>query len=72
MTFNSFNFTLQMPDNMRLTSTVGVVEPALNAASLPPGDCLRGSVSFEILQGQTPSYVIFMKPTQESAKWTIE
>jgi hypothetical protein len=72
MTFNPFSFTLQMLDNTRLQPTVGVVEPVLVAVSLPPEDCLRGSVSFEVPQGQTPSYVIFTKPSQESARWAIE
>ena len=69
MAFNPFFFSLQMPDNTRIQPTVGVVEPALNAAELPLGECLRGNVSFEVPQGQPPSYVVLNNPP---AKWAIE
>jgi hypothetical protein len=68
MAFNPFFFTLQMPDNTRIQPTVGVVEPALNATSLPLGDCVRGNVSFEVPQDTNPSYVVFENPP---TKWAI-
>jgi hypothetical protein len=72
MKFNPFSFALQMPDNTRLQPMVGVVEPALNAANLFAGECLRGSVSFEISQGQTLSYVLLTNSQpQNSARWAI-
>jgi hypothetical protein len=69
MSFNPYFFALQMPDNTRVQPTVGVVKPALNAAELPLGECLRGNVSFEVPQGQTPSYVLLTNPP---TKWAIE
>lgn len=84
MGFNPFSFALQMPDNTRLQPSIPVVEPALYAANLSAGDCLRGNVSFEIPQGQTPHYVLFtgVQPEysailttpqpEQSAKWAIE
>ncbi len=69
--FDPFSFVLQMPDNTRLQSTVPAVDPALNAVNLSAGDCVRGNVTFEVPQGQTPSYVV-QEPTTPPARWAIE
>jgi hypothetical protein len=72
MEFNPFFFALQMPDNTRLQPKVPVSEPALKAAALSAGECLRGDITFEVPQGQTPSYALITNSqTQKSAKWAI-
>lgn len=56
---NPFDFRLQMPDNTRLDADVGVREPPLNHTELPPGDCVRGWVTFQVQEGITPATVNF-------------
>jgi hypothetical protein len=69
MTFGPFLFALQMLDNTRIQPTaLSPVEPALNTANLPLGECLRGNVGFEVPQGHTPSYVLL---TDLPTKWEI-
>lgn len=69
--FNPFDFGLQMPDNTRLQPHVGVKEPALNLTTLPPGDCVRGYVTFQVPQGGTPAYVIF-SARSTIIKWAVQ
>jgi hypothetical protein len=70
MGFHSFIFALQMPDNTRITPTVPAVEPVLPAVNLPAGECVRGMVTFEVPQGQTPIYVVEEGATPP-ARWAI-
>ncbi len=80
--FSPFFFTLEMPDGTRLQRTISVVEPALSTVNLQTGDCVRGSVTFEVPQGVTPRYVVRAIPYKTvpgeqptwamQAKWAIE
>jgi hypothetical protein len=70
MGFHGFAFALQMSDNTRIGPTVPAVEPVLPAVNLPPGECVRGMVTFEVLQGQTPLYVVEEGATPP-ARWAI-
>jgi hypothetical protein len=74
--FNPFFFTLEMPDGTRLQRTISVVEPALSAVNIRAGDCVRGSVTFEVPQGVTPRYVVRAIPYQtvpdEQPKWAMQ
>lgn len=71
---NPFYFSLQMPDNTRLMPTASVAEPALPLTNLLPGDCVRGLVTFQVPQGQSPSYVRFdqVSPEEVAARWSID
>ncbi len=68
--FNPYDFGLQMPDNTRLDPDIGVKEPTLNDTTLTPGDCVRGFVTFQVPQGETPSYVIFTGSS--IIKWAVQ
>jgi hypothetical protein len=71
MAVNPFFFALQMPDNTRLQHSAPVVEPAFNATNLSAGDCVRGSITFEVSQDIAPVYVFF-DSAQQPEKWAIE
>ena len=69
---NPYSFALQMPDNSRLDPAfVSAVEPRLNLTNLSAGDCVRGYVTFETPQGQTPSFVLFEQPLAPAVKWAV-
>ncbi len=71
-TINPQSFALQMPDNSRLDPTFGsAVEPPLNVTNLGAGDCVRGYVTFETPQGQTPSFVLFEQTNVPPVKWAV-
>lgn len=66
------DFGVQMPDNTRFPSTISPTKPALPGTILSAGDCVRGSVAFEIPQGQIPSYVLFTaSASRVTAKWAV-
>lgn len=67
---NPFDFSLQMPDNTRLETDIGVKEPTLNDTTLPPGDCVRGWVTYQVPEGQTPTSVIFT--ASSIIKWAVQ
>lgn len=73
VTLNPFDFQLVMPDNTRLQPSFGGPEPALNHGNLLAGDCLRGYVTFEVPQGQSPKAVLYAKmiSNKQPTKWTI-
>ncbi len=68
--FNPFDFALQMPDNTRLQSDIGVKEPPLNDTTLTPGDCVRGWVTFQVPEGETPTNVIYT--ASSIIKWAVQ
>lgn len=68
--FNPYDFGLQMPDNTRLQPDIAVKEPALHDTTLTPGDCVRGYVTFQVPQGQTPASVIFTGSS--IIKWAVQ
>ena len=68
---NPFYFNLQMPDNTRSESTMPAAEPELNHTDLAPGECVRGFVTFEVPQGQTPVAIHFRPIGGESARWNL-
>jgi len=71
LSINPFQFSLQMPDNTRIEPTLlASPEPALPAANLSAGECVRGNLGFEVPQGQTPNFVL--QEGTPSAKWAIE
>jgi hypothetical protein len=70
MAFNGFLFGLQMPDNTRIPPGVPAIDPVLPATNLPAGECVRGNVTFEVPEGQTPSYVVQDSSTPP-ARWAI-
>jgi hypothetical protein len=45
-------------------------EPALPAANLSAGECVRGKLGFEVPQGQIPNFVL--QEGTPSATWAIE
>jgi hypothetical protein len=65
---NPFYFNLQMPDNTRSESTMPAAEPELNHTELAPGECVRGYVTFEVPQGQTPIAIYFKPMGGESSR----
>lgn len=67
---NPYDFQLQMPDNTRLDSDVGVREPPLNDTTLPPGECVRGYVTYQVPEGETPTDVIFTGSS--IIEWAVE
>ena len=71
MSINPFSFGLQMPDNSRVNSGISALDPSLHAASLAPGDCARGYVTFEIPQGQAPNFVLFDQSNAPPVKWSV-
>ena len=60
---NPGDFALQMSDNTRYTSTLAIKEPGFHATTLGPNRCLRGWVTFEIPQGQTPALILLTSST---------
>ena len=66
---NPFDFGLQMPDNTRLQPDVGVKEPPLNDTTLPPGDCVRGYVTFQVPEGEPPKNVVYT--ASSIIKWAV-
>ena len=71
LNINPFQFSLQMPDNTRIQPNLfAAPEPTLPSANLSAGDCVRGNVSFEVPQGQTPTFVL--QEAVPPAKWAIE
>lgn len=68
---NPAAFNLQMPDNTRVETDVGVKEPSLDFTTLPPGDCVRGFVTFQVPQGETPTYLIFTG-SSSIIKWAVQ
>lgn len=71
---NPFDFTLQMADNRRIEHGIGGPEPALHHTELPPGDCARGYVTFDVPDAGTPAYLVFsggsiVRPV--SIKWAV-
>src|SRR5215216_2055903 len=54
-TINPANFSLQMPNDSRLqTAFATAIEPNLPLSNLASGDCVRGYVTFETPQGESP------------------
>ena len=71
LSINPFQFSLQMPNNTRIEPTLlASPEPALPAANVSAGECVRGNLGFEVPQGQTPNFVL--QEGTPSAKWAIE
>lgn len=71
LSINPFQFSLQMPDNTRIEPTLlASPEPALPAANLSAGECVRGKLGFEVPQGQIPNFVL--QEGTPSATWAIE
>ena len=71
LSINPFQFSLQIPDNTRIEPTLlASPEPALPAANLSAGECVRGNLGFEVPQGQTPTFVL--QEGTPSAKWAIK
>src|SRR5215208_1914612 len=71
LSINPFQFSLQMPDNTRIEPTLlASPDPALPAANLSAGECVRGNLGFEVPQGQIPNFVL--QEGTPSAKWAIE
>jgi hypothetical protein len=70
MPFNGFLFALQMPDNTRIPPGVPAINPVLPATNLPAGECVRGNVTFEVPEGQTPTYVV-LDSGIPPARWAI-
>ena len=68
---NPAAFNLQMPDNTRLETDVGVKEPSLDFTTLPPGDCVRGFVTFQVPQSETPAYFLFAG-SSTIIKWAVQ
>lgn len=66
---NPFDWALRMPDNSRISSTVGWKEPPLHAVDLAASDCVRGWVTFEVPQGITPAFVVLTSST--NIRWVI-
>jgi hypothetical protein len=61
-----------MPDDTRLqTALATAIEPALPLSNLAPGDCVRGYVTFEPPQGESPKFVLFEQSTAPPIKWAI-
>lgn len=53
-------FSVELPDGTRRgRSRFGPREPALAEASLGPGECVRGWVSFEVPTNERPVHVVF-------------
>jgi hypothetical protein len=71
LSINPFQFSLQIPDSTPIEPTLlASPEPALPAANLSAGECLRGNLGFEVPQGQTPTFV--HQEGTPSAKWAIK
>jgi hypothetical protein len=71
LSINPFQFSLQIPDSTPIEPTLlASPEPALPAANLSAGECVRGNLGFEVPQGQTPTFV--HQEGTPSAKWAIE
>lgn len=74
------DFSLQMPDNTRVRARPlpDRTRPSLDPTpSLPAGDCVRGYVGFEELQGQQPTFVLLEaravgNPGSQTMKWAVE
>ena len=71
LSINPFQFSLEIPDNTPIEPTLlASPEPALPAANLSAGECVRGNLGFEVPQGQTPNVVV--QEGTPSAKWAIK
>jgi Domain of unknown function (DUF4352) len=71
LSINPFQFSLQIPDSTPIEPTLlASPEPALPAANLSAGECVRGNLGFEVPQSQTPTFV--HQEGTPSAKWAIE
>jgi hypothetical protein len=67
---NPFDFELQMPDNTRLQpSYSGSKEPRLRSSPLPPGECIRGWITFEVPQATKAKAIIFNGSSV--VKWSL-
>lgn len=67
-TLNPYQFELQMPDNRRVTADVGWRSPPLHDTTLPPGDCVRGWITFEV--ANDPAFVVFA--SSSIVRWRIQ
>ncbi|MDP9485369.1 MAG: DUF4352 domain-containing protein [Actinomycetota bacterium] len=72
--FDGFEFSLTMPDDTRIASTLPTVsDPALQGTNLLPGECVRGFVNFQVPKGQRPAYVRFDRIfPDEVARWRVD
>jgi hypothetical protein len=70
---NVFEFSLAMPDNTRVQPTgLPAVEPDLhNPVNLQRGECVRGWMSFQVLQEATPAAIVFASSSGTTARWDI-
>lgn len=65
-----YDFSLQMPDNTRLNGDFFAREPALEATTVLPGDCVRGWVTYQIPEGEAPASVVFTGSS--IIKWAVQ
>lgn len=70
LTSNPYDWVLAMPDNSRLQPSHARSEPALNAADIAEGQCVRGWVSWEVPAGVRPRAVVNTATGPPNLEWT--
>ncbi|MFF7891517.1 DUF1942 domain-containing protein [Streptomyces sp. NPDC007907] len=70
-------WALGFPDDTRLDAPIfsgsGVPKPeyATNGATVNPGDCLRGKITFDIERGSRPDSVVYGRADRDTVEWAI-
>lgn len=67
---NPFDFAIQLPDNTRGEQTIDIKEPGLHDTTLPPNECVRGWITFEIPAGQKATFVLY-NGEDTIVKWAV-
>lgn len=70
-TFNPLRFSLGLADHRRLSAELGSVEGQISSDQVPPGDCLKGKVGFEVPSGSKPVAFYFETYRREVLKWNL-
>ncbi|MET7764828.1 DUF1942 domain-containing protein [Streptomyces sp. NPDC005393] len=70
-------WALGFPDDTRLDVPIfsgsGVPKPeyATNGATVNPGDCLRGKITFDVERGSRPDSVVYGAADRDTVEWAI-
>jgi hypothetical protein len=62
-------FRLELPDGTRVPAGTAVKSPALPAATIPKGKCVRGWASFEVPQGKRPAFLVYSGTSE--LRWAL-
>jgi hypothetical protein len=62
-------FRLELPDGTRIPAGTAAKSPALPAAIIPKGKCVRGWTSYEVPQGKRAAFLVYAGTSE--LRWTL-